>query len=242
MNFALMGLLAFLPSASFIPRAEPPADEQQPPEAPIPAEVNLGIQGDEPEWIDSLDPKSVRPLIRCLEANEEIVQDAALQTLATMGDKALPAVPAIITLLRHPNGSVRLEAAKTLFHLNCGITQALRTLKEELKAGDTSQRIGAARVIGDLVAPEVEVLGSDCWGPGPPPSVPRPWLAKSVVPALIEALADKDARVRAAVAHNLGRIGRRATKALPALQRAQKDQDATVRQKAGQAVRLVEQY
>ncbi len=56
--------------------------------------------------------------------------------------------------------------------------------------------------------------------------------AARVVPALIEALKDRDSDVRRSAALGLGSFGELAKDAVPALQAAQRDRDARVREAA----------
>ncbi len=61
--------------------------------------------------------------------------------------------------------------------------------------------------------------------------------AAKVVPALIEALKDRDADIRVSAALGLGSFGEQAKDAIPALQEAQKNgHDARVREAAGKAL------
>jgi HEAT repeat protein len=60
--------------------------------------------------------------------------------------------------------------------------------------------------------------------------------AAQVVPALIEALKDKDGDMRWSAAIGLGYFGEQARDAIPALQAAQRDHDARVREAAGVAL------
>jgi HEAT repeat protein len=60
--------------------------------------------------------------------------------------------------------------------------------------------------------------------------------AAKVVPAMIEALKDRDADVRHSAAIGLGYFGDQAKDAIPALQAAQKDRDARVREAATIAI------
>src|SRR5271154_742689 len=60
--------------------------------------------------------------------------------------------------------------------------------------------------------------------------------AAQVVPALIEALKDKEGDVRRSAALGLGSFGEQARDAIPALQAAQGDRDARVREAAGIAL------
>ncbi len=64
--------------------------------------------------------------------------------------------------------------------------------------------------------------------------------AAQVVPALTEALKDKDADVRWSAAIGLGYFGARAKDAVPALQAAQRDRDARVREGASVALSRID--
>ncbi len=64
--------------------------------------------------------------------------------------------------------------------------------------------------------------------------------AAQVVPALIEALKDKEGDVRCSAAIGLGYFGDQATDAIPALQAAQRDPDARVREAAGVALSRID--
>jgi HEAT repeat protein len=60
--------------------------------------------------------------------------------------------------------------------------------------------------------------------------------AAKVVPALIEALQDKDADIRQSAAIGLGYFGDQAKEALPSLEAAQRDHDPRVREAATVAI------
>jgi HEAT repeat protein len=64
--------------------------------------------------------------------------------------------------------------------------------------------------------------------------------AAKVVPALIEALKDKDAGIRCSAAIGLGYFGEQAKDAIPALQEAQHDRDPRVREAAGVALSRID--
>jgi HEAT repeat protein len=64
--------------------------------------------------------------------------------------------------------------------------------------------------------------------------------AAKVVPALIEALKDKDADIRWSAAIGLGYFGEQANDAIPALQEAQHDRDPRVREGAGVALSRID--
>jgi HEAT repeat protein len=70
-------------------------------------------------------------------------------------------------------------------------------------------------------------------------------LEKKAIPALIQALIDKDEDVRYAVAYALGKIGRnagpaKAAKAVPALTEALKDENQFVRENAAKALKQIQ--
>jgi HEAT repeat protein len=64
--------------------------------------------------------------------------------------------------------------------------------------------------------------------------------AARIVPALIEALKDKDGEVRRDAALGLGSFGDQARDAIPALQAAQRDRDARVRKAAAVALSRID--
>ena len=64
--------------------------------------------------------------------------------------------------------------------------------------------------------------------------------AAQVVPALIEALKDKDGDVRWSAAIGLGTLGDKAKDAIPALEVALRDRDARVREAAGKALSRID--
>ena len=64
--------------------------------------------------------------------------------------------------------------------------------------------------------------------------------AAQVVPALIEALKDKEGDIRWSAAIGLGYFGEHAKDAIPALQAAQRDRDARVREAAGVALSRID--
>jgi HEAT repeat protein len=64
--------------------------------------------------------------------------------------------------------------------------------------------------------------------------------AARVVPALIDALKDKDGDIRRSAAIGLGYFGEQARDAIPALQAAEHDHDARVREAAGVALSRID--
>jgi len=64
--------------------------------------------------------------------------------------------------------------------------------------------------------------------------------ADQVIPALGEALKDKESDIRLSAAIGLGYLGDQAKETIPALQAAQKDRDARVREAAGIALSRID--
>jgi hypothetical protein len=137
----------------------------------------------ESEWIESGNPESIPVLLRHLKNPDELVQLAALAEFAGMGTRARRAAPAIVEALQDPKGSIRVEAAVTLIHMNVQTRAAVRALAKELRSKGPVARARAASAIEKLVDPPPEVFGSSCWGPDPPSRIARPWLRKAVAEA-----------------------------------------------------------
>jgi hypothetical protein len=89
-------------------------------------------------------------------------------------------------------------------------------LVAKLKAPDGADRLHAIRALGE-----------------------RPGEAATSVPALSDALKDRDAFIRRDAAQALGRIGPEARAALPALQPLLKDRNQHVRKAAADAVKRI---
>jgi HEAT repeat protein len=64
--------------------------------------------------------------------------------------------------------------------------------------------------------------------------------ATKIVPALMEALKDKEGDIRRSAAIGLGSFGEQAKDAIPALKTAQDDRDARVREAAGTALARID--
>lgn len=97
-----------------------------------------------------------------------------------------------------------------LLSCGCGKTKSTGELIADLKSSQERERIIAVRLL-----------------PG------RKGDAAQIVPALIESLKDKHGDIRRSAALGLGSFGERAKDAIPALQAAQRDRDARVREAAG---------
>jgi HEAT repeat protein len=99
----------------------------------------------------------------------------------------------------------------------CGKKKSTAQLLADLKGSEERERMIAVRLL-----PE------------------RQGDAAQIVPALIEALADKQGDIRRSAALGLGSFGEKATDAVPALLSARKDRDARVREAAGIALSKID--
>jgi HEAT repeat protein len=99
----------------------------------------------------------------------------------------------------------------------CGREKSTGELVQDLKSGQEKERVIAVRLLQQ-----------------------REGDAAQVVPALIEALKDKQGDVRWSAAIGLGYFGEEASDAIPALQAAQSDRDARVREAAGVALSRID--
>jgi HEAT repeat protein len=87
----------------------------------------------------------------------------------------------------------------------------------QMRSVDSAQRLHAAKALGD-----------------------RRGEAEAVVPALAEALQDKDAFVRQEAAQSLGKVGPGARAASPALVAALRDRKPAVRKAAAEALKSID--
>ena len=99
----------------------------------------------------------------------------------------------------------------------CAKEKSTAELMEDLKSGQERERLIAVRLLPQ-----------------------RKGDAAQIVPALIEALKDKEGDIRWSAAIGLGSFGEQAKDAIPALQAAQRDRDARVREAAGVALSRID--
>ena len=99
----------------------------------------------------------------------------------------------------------------------CGKTKSTDELIADLKSSEERDRLIAVRLLAQ-----------------------RTGEAERIVPALTEALKDKADDVRLSAAIGLGYFGEQARDAVPALQAAQQDHDARIREAAGVALSRID--
>jgi hypothetical protein len=104
-----------------------------------------------------------------------------------------------------------------LLGVGCGRTKTTTQLLADLKSSQEKDRVIAVRLLPQ-----------------------RKGDAGQTVPALIDALKDKEGDIRRSAAIGLGQLGDSAKEAVPALQAAQSDRDARVREAAGVALSRID--
>jgi HEAT repeat protein len=127
------------------------------------------------------------------------------------------AVEPLTKRLQDPSGVVRVEAANAINRIEPGNKTGVPTILAALRDPDLGVRCYA-------VATAREPLQLD---------------PTHSVPVLIEALTDKDSYVRRHAAIDLGLIGMSAKGAIPALEKATKDENESVREQATEALKLI---
>jgi HEAT repeat protein len=111
----------------------------------------------------------------------------------------------------------RLVLLLCLLACGCGKNKSTAELMEDLKSSQERDRIIAVRLLPQ-----------------------RKGDAAQIVPGLIDALKDKAGDVRWSAAIGLGSFGEQARDAIPALEAAQRDRDARVREAAGVALSRID--
>ena len=104
-----------------------------------------------------------------------------------------------------------------LLAVGCGQKKSTAELIVDLKSPREKERVIAVRLLSQ-----------------------RKGDAAQSVPALVEALKDKENDIRWSAAIGLGRLGESAKEAIPALETARRDRDARVREAAGVALSRID--
>jgi len=147
---------------------------------------------------------AVNPLIVCLGATEEDLRQVAGLALGKIG---APAVPGLRKLLANPDHNIRAAAADALGHAGPAAVNALEDLKHQAVAepGPALRVACAAAIVKISQDP------------------------KAGLPALLEALEDKDENIRTRALDKIGEMRTLARGSEPALIERLRDPVATVR-------------
>jgi HEAT repeat protein len=182
-------------------------------------------------------PSGVPFLCRRLEDSNLKVRQAAAGALKRLGKTALPV---LTRALQDPDADIRIAATDALLVLGPEARDALPDLLRACRDSDPRVRAAAVRAAwwtgsspGDVQAQILRSLEDPDLGHLRPGEDPAP-----VVPALVRALKDPEARVRQEAADALEHLGPKAREAIPALQEAARtDADPGVRREANEALR-----
>ena len=156
-------------------------------------------------------------LARALQSDDPYVVGFAAWRLGNLGERARPAVPALVETLDQPG--VHAVTFAALARIGPGAADAVPALVEELSSPDGGRRWRAAKGLGRI-------------GPG----------ASGGVPALIATMEEDPSEwVRAHAARALGRIRDTSPSTTAALQGAMGDGNGWVRREARQALERVQQ-
>lgn len=153
---------------------------------------------------------AVGALVEAFDDDSHEVRVQAIEAIGKIGPAAAPAVTNLAALLDHDDSRVREHAAEAIGRIGVEADTVIPKLVTLLYGGSLSARRKAVRSMRQF---------------GP-----------AAVPALIAAIEHEDPDVRWYAIDALGKMGRPAAEALPAIRRALKDEDETVRRAASWAV------
>jgi HEAT repeat protein len=174
----------------------------------------------DPDWQDSEKVRQVIPiLITALTSDDSRVCRGASEVLGMIGPSASEAVPFLTTCLASEDVEVRRVTAKTLGKIGPGAKEAVPELIKTLMDMDVHTYLGAT---DSLKAIDLKWHESDH--------------ARQAIPRIINALSDRDEKVRYRAGGALEQFGPSADEAVPHLVKALADKEGRVRQVAAFAL------
>jgi HEAT repeat protein len=193
--------------------------------------------------------EDVNDLIQKLQSPTDDVRRDAAQELGKLGAEARDAVPALTKALQDKNLFVRRYSAQTLGKIGLDAKEAVSGLAKALDDKHKEVAEAAAEALGHLGAGAVTPLTKTFRDKGNEAAVRRKAVealgaigsqARTAVPALTDALKDKDVQTEAATA--LGNIGPAAKSALSALNDAvkSKGKNKAFKKAAADAIRKIQ--
>ena len=198
----------------------------------------MAVAISQPAWPQDSQRKEIDRLIEILESTDDLGEATeAAQQLATFGPAAAPAVPALIDALRRLIDDGRDYSSYALSEIGeasveplADLIQTSRDVEVLIYAMDALGRIGpaashAAPAMISLLTDRDDDIARHAMD-----TLPR--LEGGAVPALRDAMSDRDPILRRRVAYVLGAIGREAAPAIAELLVATADRDASVRRNA----------
>jgi HEAT repeat protein len=191
-------------------------------------------------------PEAVVSLLRDLLHDEnERVRTYAVSAVSSVPDAFKPAMPRLVELLRSESLRERIVVAVALRKIGRPASQAVPAL---IKAANEAGQMFAFRYASALVSIAdrydvagpifLEALQAD--GDLPVDAARELWLMGEVATPIVQkALVDGSSKARARAARIAGRMGRRASSAIPALEQALHDEELEVRKAAQEALNRI---
>jgi HEAT repeat protein len=233
--------------------------ELSPPDDVIRPAMDKLIAGADAETADriftayaSLGPKIVPLAINALK-DAPARRERALQVLLRLGEAAAPATPELVTIIQKGTPQEKSEALFIIGAIGPKADAAVAAAAAALGDADPKVKLAAAYAIGkigpaakealpaltQLAASDDEMLKlSSVWAMLQL-GVMNEELNKMAVPLLAKALGNEREFVRVEAAMSLGKLGKAATAALPALEKAQTDSSPAVRSAAAEAAKMI---
>lgn len=175
------------------------------------------------DTVDASYAATVPSITKAMKDSDVTVRRVATQLPGLIGANAKSAVPELTAALKDEDDLVRENAARSLGEIGPDAKSAVAPLLERLqKDEERDVREHAAKALG-RIGPQA--IGEQI---------------SPVVQGLIVALKDEARDVRENAARSLGQLGPDAKVAIPALKSTLKDQDAEVRAKAEEALRILD--
>jgi HEAT repeat protein len=199
----------------------------------------------------SLGARIVPLAINALKDPAETRRERALRVLAKVGPEAAPAVPELIAVIQGKSAKEKAEALFVVGAIGPAASAAVPAAVTALSDSDAQVQQAAAYALGKIgpsaaqdAGPALKRLtGSNdeliklaaVWAllqMGPT----NEEMVRTALPLLTAALSSTREFVRVEAAMSLGKLGKAATSALPALEKAQQDPQVSVRTAASEAI------
>jgi HEAT repeat protein len=163
---------------------------------------------------------AVEALTKLIDDKNPDVQHETLIALAKIGPQAKAAVPALVKTLQRNEGSICCAGTYALGSIGPDAKEAAAAIAKNLDNDDETLAMLSAWALANIQPQDGKT-------------------AEKVVPILIRALANPDAKFRRGAAEALKKFGPLAKSAAPALRNASQDGDETVRKMSAEALKAI---
>ncbi len=191
--------------------------------------------------------EAIRLLAEALSDREPQIRELAALALIESGPEARYALPELIVALQDESPVVRRRAIRAIGVVGpVALDDALAALVAATEDDEESVVLQAISTLGELgpsATAAVPALIAALWTGGARrravAGVALLRMGPATVPSLVQSLSHPSPEVRGKVAHLLGRLGRDAAEAIPALQSLLSDPDETVRAESQEALAAI---